>query len=312
MALAAIKSRKAVPRHYEGIVNLIATEYPTLSGGNQQIARYFTQNPNVVGLESIHAIAAKCDVHPSSLVRFSQSLGYSGFKELQTVFQTRLAEASPGFHERINALESDLKRNQSRGPMGFLRDLAVRDMASIQGLLESVSEKTLTEAATLLTRADTIYIAGQMRSEPIAILLRYLLTMLKRRVVLLDASGGLALEVAHTMGPRDVLVAISFRHYAKEVVAIAEQTKLPIIAITDSLLSPIAKNARVLFTIPEEEYSFSRSLAAPMCLVQTIATATASLLQPNSKAAPYIPTVTEITRNGARGPQRALSGRMKS
>lgn len=312
MALAAVKSRKAVPRHYEGIVNLIAAEYPTLSGGNQQIARYFTQNPNVVGLESIHAIAAKCDVHPSSVVRFSQSLGYSGFKELQSVFQTRLAEAAPGFHERINALESDLKRNQSRGPMGFLRDLAVRDMASIQGLLESVREKMLNDAAILLTRADTIYIVGQLRSEPVAILFRYLLTMLKRRVVLLDTSGGLAQEMAHTIGPNDVLVAIAFRHYAKEVVAIAEQTTVPIIAITDSQLSPIAKNARVLFTIPEEEYSFSRSLAAPMCLVQSIATVAASLLQPNSKAAPYIPTVTEIARSGVRGSQRAPSGRMKS
>lgn len=311
MALAAMKSRKAVPRHYEGIVNLIAAEYPAFSGGNQQIARYFTQNPNVIGLESIHAIAAKCDVHPSSLVRFAQTLGYAGFKDLQAVFQTRLAEAATGFRERINALESELSRNESRGPTGFLRDLAVRDMASIQGLLESVTEKTLTDAATLLTHADTIYIAGQMRSEPIAQLLRYLLTMLQRRVVLLDPSGGLAQQMALTMGPRDVLVAIAFRHYAKEVVAIAEQATVPIISITDSQLSPIAKNARVLFTIPEEEYTFSRSLAAPMCLVQAIATVAASQLQPNSKSAPYIPSVTEIARNASRPQHRNTSGRLK-
>lgn len=313
MAQAAEKSRKAVPRNYEGIVNLIAAEYPKFSSGNQQIARYFTQNPNVIGLESIHAIAAKCDVHPSSLVRFSQGLGYSGFKELQSVFQTRLVEAAPGFHQRITALEAELSRNQSRGPMGFLRDLAVRDIASIQGLLESVSEATLTQAATLLTRADTIYIAGQMRSEPIAQLLRYLLTMLQRRVVLLDPAGGLAQQMAATMGSRDVLVAIAFRHYAKEVVTIADAAgTTPIIAITDSQLSPIAKDARVLFTIPEEEYTFSRSLAAPMCLVQAIATVAAAQLQPNRKTAPYIPSVTEMARNAARPPSRtATSGRMR-
>lgn len=311
MALAAVKSRKAVPRNYEGIVNLIAAEYPALSSGNQQIARYFTQNPNIIGLESIHSIAAKCDVHPSSLVRFAQALGYAGFKDIQAVFQTRLAEAAPGFRERINALETELTRNESRGPMGFLRDLVVRDMASIQGLLESVTEEALTEAARLLTRCDTIYIAGQMRSEPIAQLLRYLLTMLQRRVVLLDPSGGLAQQMALTMGPRDVLVAIAFRHYAKEVVAIAEEAAVPIIAITDSQLSPIAKNAKVLFTIPEEEYSFSRSLAAPMCLVQAVATAAASQLQPDRKTTPYIPSVTELARNASRPQHRSTSGRMK-
>jgi len=84
-----------IPKNYEGIVNLIAREYPDLSTGFQQIARFLTQNPNVVALESINAVAAKCGTHPSSLVRFAQGLGYSGFKQLQSVFQTRLATAAP-------------------------------------------------------------------------------------------------------------------------------------------------------------------------------------------------------------------------
>ena len=175
----------------------------------------------------------------------------------------------------------------------------MRDIASLQGLMDTVSEEALDEAAKLLTGAGTVYIAGQLRSEPLAGLLRYLLTMLHRRVLLLDPAGGLAPEMAQTMGPKDVLVAIAFRHYAKEVVAIAETaeaTATPLIAITDSPLSPLAKNARVLFTVPEDEYSFSRSLAAPMCLVQCLATAAASRLQPEG-AVPRIPSVTEIARD---------------
>ena len=173
-----------IPKNYEGIVNLITREYPNLSTGFQQIARFLTQNPNVVALESINAVAAKCRTHPSSLVRFAQNLGYSGFKQLQSVFQTRLATAAPGFRERISALESELSRNKDLGSLGYLRDLVVRDMAALQDLLEVVSEKTLADTAKLLVRAETIYIAGQLRSEPIASLLRYLLTMLRRRVVL--------------------------------------------------------------------------------------------------------------------------------
>jgi DNA-binding MurR/RpiR family transcriptional regulator len=290
---------KAVPRNYEGVVNLITRDYAALSPGFQQIARYFTQNPNVIALESISAIASKCGVHPSSLVRFAQGLGYTGFKQLQGVFQTRLATAAPGFRERIGALEEELSRKGGQGPKGFLKDLVVRDIASLQGLLDTVSEEALAEAARLLTSASTIFVAGQLRSEPLAILLRYLLTMLHRRVVLLDPAGGLAPEMARTMGAADVLVAIAFRHYAKEVVAvadIADATNTPMIAVTDSPLSPLARNARVLFTIPEDEYSFSRSLAAPMTLIQSLATATAAALQPDC-AAPRIPSVTEIARD---------------
>jgi DNA-binding MurR/RpiR family transcriptional regulator len=300
MSKAPAQPDRTIPQHYEGVVNLIAAEYPRLSQGYQQIARFFTQNPNAIALESINGIAIKCGVHPSSLVRFSQSLGYSGFKQLQAVFQTRLATAAPGFHERISALESELSRNVSHGNLGFLKSLVVRDMAALQGLLESVSEESLSAAARLLTSAQTIYLAGQLRSEPVATLLRYLLTMLQRRVVLLDPAGGLAEEMAHTMGERDVLVAIAFRHYAKEVVAIADvavANGTPMISITDSQLSPLAKDARLLFTVPEDEYSFSRSLAAPMCLVQCLATAAAAVLQPNREEEPRIPSVTEIAKD---------------
>ena len=289
----------AIPQNYEGIVNLITREYPNLSAGFQQIARFLTQNPNVVALESINAVASKCGAHPSSLVRFAQSFGYSGFKQLQAVFQTRLATAAPGFRERISALESELSRNEDHGNLGHLRALVVRDIAALQDLLEGVSEEALSQTAKLLTEADTVYIAGQLRSEPIASLLRYLLTMLHRRVVLLDPAGGLASEMATTMSSRDVLVAIAFRHYAKEVVAISDvavTNTTPVVAITDSQLSPLAKDARILFTVPEDEYTFSRSLAAPMCLIQCIAVATAALLQPSRDATPRIPTVTEIVR----------------
>ena len=44
-------SREAVPQNYEGVVNLITHSYDTLSPGYQQIARYFTQNPNSIALE---------------------------------------------------------------------------------------------------------------------------------------------------------------------------------------------------------------------------------------------------------------------
>jgi len=289
-----------IPQRYEEIVNAITADYETLSSGFQQIARFFTQNPNIIALESINAIARQCEVHPSSLVRFAQHFGFTGFKPMQAVFQTRLATSAPGFRERITALETELSKNVDHGNLGFLKNLVVRDIAALQQLLEGISETALASAAQYLAKADTIFIIGQLRSEPVGLLLRYLLTMLKRRVVFLDASGGLASEIALTMTREDVLVAISFRHYAKEVVAIAEAANAqntPFIAITDSQLSPIAKGASVLFTIPEDEYTFSRSLAAPVCLVQSLAVATAAVLHPSKSAAPRIPTVTEIAHN---------------
>jgi DNA-binding MurR/RpiR family transcriptional regulator len=302
MSKKARVASEAVPSNYEGAINLITASYDKLSDGYKQVARFFTQNPNVIALESISAIAAKTKVHPSTLVRFAQNMGYSGFKELQGVFQTRLATTAPGFRERVSVLDAEISRNAEHGNVGFLRSMVVRDIAALQGLLETVSEEDLRKAADLCAAASCIYVAGQLRSEPIAELMRYLMTMLQRKVILMDSSGGLSQEIAMTMGKGDILVAIAFRHYAKEVVAIAEQAvkaDVPVLAITDSQLSPLAKGAAVLFTVPEEEYTFSRSLAAPMSLVQTIATATAARLRPKGGEDVRIPSVTEIARNNS-------------
>ena len=143
--------------------------------------------------------------------------------------------------------------------------------------------------------AETIYLVGQLRSTPVVELLRYVLTMLGKKAVILDPGGGLATHMSRTIVAGDMLIAVSFRFYAIEVVNIVNEVAkrgVPVVAISDSTLSPIANFAEVLFAVPEHEYTFSRSLAAPMCLAQALTLALASRLQEQTST-PRIPTVTQ-------------------
>jgi DNA-binding MurR/RpiR family transcriptional regulator len=289
-----VTTSEKAPENYEDLIRLIHDRYDQMSKTYQRISVYLTQNPNDVAIRPISTIAASCNIHASSFVRFAQWLGYTGFKDLQTLFQKRLSTAAPGFDARKRALEDELQLLEDHSELGFLRDLVVRDIASLQGLLDKISAADMVNATELIERADTVYLIGQLRSEPVVNLLRYILTMLGKRCVLLDESGGLATHVARTMRPTDVLMAVTFRFYANEVVNIAEeaeQSGVPIIAISDTTLSPLMKSARILFAVPEHEYTFSRSLAAPMCLAQALMVAVAARLQHNS-VNPRIPTVT--------------------
>jgi DNA-binding MurR/RpiR family transcriptional regulator len=287
--------RTTTPSDYEELIRIIHDRHDNMSKSYQRIAVYLTQNPNDVAVLSVQAIAERCGVHASNVVRFAQALGYDGFKTLQGLFQKRLTTAAPGFEARIKALEGELGARKDRSEGGFLRDLVVRDIASLQNLLLEIPEADLRKAVTLLEKAENVYLIGQLRSMPVADLLRYILTMLGKRCVLLDPGGGLATHMASAIRKTDVLFAISFRFYATEVVNIVEETakrKVPIIAISDSTLSPLAKGATVLLAVPEHEYSFSRSLAAPMCLAQALTVALAARLQKNP-VNPRIPTVTQ-------------------
>jgi len=282
------------PEDYEDLIRVIHDRYDGMSKSYQKIALYLTQNPNDVAVRSVNSIGETSGVHASSFVRFAQALGYEGFKDLQTLFQKRLSTAAPGFEARVKALEKELGERTDRSEMGLMHDLVVRDIASLKQMLTDIQPEDMAEAVSLLEKADVVYLMGQLRSAPVVELLRYILTMLGKRCVLLDPGGGLATHMARAMRKTDLLFAVSFRFYANEVVNVVEEAAgrgVPIVAISDSTLSPLAKSARVLFAVPEHEYTFSRSLAAPMCLAQALTVALAARLQ-NNAVNPRIPTVT--------------------
>ncbi len=75
------------------------------------------------------------------------------------------------------------------------------------------------------------------------------------------------------LGPDDLVIAVSFKPYASETMAVVERATAngaPLIAISDSRLSPIAKSANVCFEIKDAEVRQFRSLTASMCLAQTL------------------------------------------
>ena len=282
----------AAPKDYEELITLIHARHGEMSKTYQRIAEFLTQNPHDVAVSTVSAIAHRQGIHASSFVRFAQALGFSGFKDLQALFQARLTTAAPGFEARIKALEAEL--DDPKGDIQYLHELVLRDMAALQDLLETSEHSDMTRAADMMERAQTIYLLGQLRSAPVVQLLSYVLTMLGKPNVILSDGGGLATHRAKLAQREDLLLAVSFRFYATEVVNIVEACaarNVPILGISDSTLSPLARDADLLFALPEHEHSFSRSLAAPMCLAQSLCVALAARLRPEGP--PRIPTVTQ-------------------
>ena len=111
----------------------------------------------------------------------------------------------------------------------------------------TISKVRFLETEGLITPERTASGYRKFRSSDID-RLRYVLTMLGKRCVLLDPSGGLATHMARAIGKTDVLLAISFRFYASEVVNIVNETagrKVPVIAITPTELTPTSMQQRI-------------------------------------------------------------------
>jgi DNA-binding MurR/RpiR family transcriptional regulator len=264
------------PHTYDDLRSQIARRHPDLSDRLRRIAEFAVQHPNDMALNTVAVLAGQIGVQPSSIIRFANSFGYGGFSDMQQVFRSRLvAEAAPSYRERIASMHAG--KNRSNGttgsPAAVLSQFVADDIGALEELHDRTTDRELQRAVAILAKAKSIHLIGQGRSFPVAFYLHYALSRLDLRAHLIDSLAGTAVRQAHMAAREDVIVAVSFKDYSSDVVSVVEQAagrKVPVIAITDSPLSPIAPGASVCFEIAERRDRPFRSLVAPMCLAESL------------------------------------------
>jgi DNA-binding MurR/RpiR family transcriptional regulator len=241
-----------------------------------QVASFALEYPDEIAFGTVSSIAQLADVQPSTLVRFSQAMGYQGFSEMQEVFRSRLRDRILTYDERIEQLRAHaLEQSASNVIFQGFCDSTEKSIAALR---EKLAPADLDRAVEMLARADTIYLIGLRRSFPIASYMAYAFGKLGVRSILVDAVGGLAAEQITFATPRDAVLAISFTPYASETIGLAQQVaarQVPVIAITDSPFSPLAKIAGLWIEVVEANFEGFRSMAATLTLAMTLTVAVA-------------------------------------
>ncbi len=264
------------PRDFATLKALIIERGKSLPKRLSQIAAFALDNPDDIAFGTVASIAEQAQVQPSSLIRFSQAMGYQGFSELQEVFRARLRDRVPNYEERIAQLREHAK-SASKARILF-EGFSEAAQKSIADLGSRIDSKALDKAVARLAAAQTIYIIGLRRSFPIASYMAYAFGKLGIRHALVDGLGGLAATDIAFASPKDAALAVSFTPYASETVALVRQAVLanvPVIAITDSAFSPLARDAEIWFEVAEANFEGFRSLAATLALAMTLTVAVA-------------------------------------
>jgi DNA-binding MurR/RpiR family transcriptional regulator len=265
------------PKDYQALRALIAQRAEDLPRRLMQVAGYALENPDEIAFGTVASIAAKADVQPSALVRFSRALGYQGFTELQDVFRSRLRERVLNYDERLAKMREHGIATSKSGLVldGFLEAAE----QSIGRFREKVDHDAIERAVDLMAKAETIYLIGLRRSFPITSYMSYALGKLGIRNILVDAVAGMGAEQASFITGRDAVLSISFTPYASETVILTNAAKArgaAIVSLTDSVFSPIASSADVLLEIVEANFEGFRSMAVTMALAMTLTVSVAA------------------------------------
>jgi DNA-binding MurR/RpiR family transcriptional regulator len=264
----------AAPSEFDRLRQLIADRFEQLPTRLQSAARYLIDHPNDAAMETVKFLSAASQVQPSALVRLAQALGYKGFSEMQAVFRAALLAQTQSYGERMRVQHSTRRKAPLRASHDFLQVLCEGSIESLKSLHEANDSESFQAAVTLLGQARSIHVMGLRRAWPIATYLVYLLSRSQRFARLLGGMGGMLRDELETMDSSDVLVAISFQPFHQDTVAAVARAKelgIPVLALTDSSLSSLARNATVLLEVRDAEIMSFRSVAASMVLCHGLA-----------------------------------------
>lgn len=249
------------------IEDRIVASFESLSPKQRAIARLILDNRYFASFASAAEIGEKVDASAATVVRLCQELGYEGLPDLQQSIRNEL----PSYLTAVERLEQ-----RSTAPAGA-SELSQRafaiDIANLQRTSNALSTVVFDGAVQALAEARHVLIAASGVTAPAAHFLAYSLQVINCRArALSDGDIVLAVNLAH-LTPQDVVVGIGLWRYVRSTVEALAQAKAQgarTIAITDSLVSPLARQADFAFEVMAEGVAHSLSTTAIISLLNAL------------------------------------------
>lgn len=260
------------PQNFSELEERITADYPSLSRRLQQTARFLLDHPQEVAFATVAKLAENAGVTPSTLIRFANSFDFSGFSEMQQLFRTRLVDELPNYNERIHAVRT--ATGESLDSAQLLWEFAEANREVLDQLPSRIDPRNLERALDIFEKANAIHVMGARRSFVVASYMTYALHHIDKRTFLINGLGGMYGEQVRSIDSQDALMVVSFSPYAQESRDVADEARkrgIPLVVITDSSLSPLARLADVTLVVHEAEVKSFRGLTSSLCLTQTLA-----------------------------------------
>jgi DNA-binding MurR/RpiR family transcriptional regulator len=236
-------------------------------------ARWLEQHPSVVAMQSMRECARRSGFAPATFTRLAHALGHEGFEGLKQRFQQALAPDA-AYAVRAKALQDKARRDAS-----WLESLNEAQHANAASACGLNTPAQFERAAQAMLKAKTVYFLGLRASHGLAFHLHYSYRLLSSNGVLLQDLGGTMADELARMGKRDLLVVIALSPYTRQTVLAAEQAAasgVPLLALTDSALSPLARVAGQSLLFRAQGSSFFQSMVGALALAEGLSAAVAA------------------------------------
>ena len=245
---------------------------PKFSKGQRRIARYIEEHGDEVAFMTASRLGQAVGVSESTVVRFATEIGYSGYPALQQAMQEMI-------RSKLTSVQRLERTAGNYAPEQLLDAVLDQDIDILKRTKENMDHEASDRAVEALTKAKSVYVYGAGSSQALATFLAHYLRLVLPWVQLIDATSEAGIfQQMIWAGEGDVVIAISFPRYSKKAartLKYAADRKMTTIAVTDSVLSPLAKYAEHLLLARSDMVSFIDSFVGPLSVLNALLVTTA-------------------------------------
>jgi DNA-binding MurR/RpiR family transcriptional regulator len=257
---------------HSSINERISKVYGKLSKSHKKAADYVISNSFRAATMSIEELAQAAEISIATANRFAHALGFDGYPQ----FRAGLVKGFEPIMAPIDSLRDEVSRPASCVEI-FSRSLQ-EDARNIELTRQNLDPVACQKAVDMILAADRIFILGYGASSFLSALMGHSLAPFCNTVQNNHGSGG-TVHVARQIfrySSKDLVIAISFPRYARDIFTLLEQIKehnIPILGLTDTPSSPLASRADVCLYAHTKRHFSPNSEATVLALIEAICAA---------------------------------------
>jgi len=256
------------PNGHQALSAYIRARFDEFSRSQKDVAQYIVDHLDEAAFQTAEELARRASTSSSTVVRFSQALGFEGFPELQ--------QAARDEYRRRPAEGSDAMAAAplfSLDHTEFEAALAA-DHVNVEDTARKLARGDVEAAVDAIAAADKVLIAGTDQMAFFASYLRHLLMLLDLRAEIVASPSQEALGRLSRIDESTLVIGLSAGRphpLITRTMKLARHRKAPTMAITDATLSEVARLARIRLYYSSNTPAFVRSHTALLSIIQALA-----------------------------------------
>jgi len=248
------------------ILTVIEEKLPHLSKNHKKIASFILNHFEKAVFMTAAEIAKEIGISESTVVRFAYALDMEGFP----AFQKKLAEC---VKDRLSGKETETYF-YGRSKSEILTTVMKSDIDKIRNTIENLNADAFDLAVETILSAKNVYVMGLRSNEPLARFLHFYLNIIRRNVILLSTNSiSETFEQMMYIDEKDCFIGISFPRYSLrtlKAMELANDRTAKVIAITDSIYSPMNIYSSCNLCAKSDMISMIDSLVAPLSVINAL------------------------------------------